>query len=91
VRVTIEFFGVARLRSGVRELQLEFDAEHIPLKQLLHAAAQQLPEWSATCMQGEGLSPGYLANIDGARFVTDPQCRIHDGQAVLILAADAGG
>jgi hypothetical protein len=37
------------------------------------------------------LEAGYRINLDGQRFVTDPQTPISGGQCVLILSADAGG
>jgi hypothetical protein len=37
------------------------------------------------------LRPGYLASIDGERFVRDPAETIVEGNSVLILSAEAGG
>ncbi len=91
MRVTLEFFGVARLRAEVSQLVLEFEAEELPLGEVLAAAGRELPQWADTCLQGTRLAPGYLANIDGEAFVRDPLHHVRHGQTVLILAADAGG
>ena len=39
----------------------------------------------------DGLLHPTLVNLDGERFISDPDTLIHDGQCVLILSADAGG
>jgi hypothetical protein len=37
------------------------------------------------------LKPGYLANVGGRSFITDPRHPLRPQDPVLILSADAGG
>ena len=42
-------------------------------------------------MKGEQLQPGYVANINGQHFVSDPETLLDDHTCLLIMSADAGG
>ena len=82
----IEFFGVPRERAGVPELELHADT----LGQLLAMLAERLPSLSAI-IHDNRLHPAFVANLNGDRFVTDPDTPLRRDDCVLFLSADAGG
>ncbi|HJZ56787.1 MAG TPA: hypothetical protein VKE74_17600 [Gemmataceae bacterium] len=82
-RISVEFYGLARLRAGVAELAVEAGTVRAALE-AVQAAYPQLRVLSDT-----GLSPEFLLSLGGERFTTDlnePLCG-----PLLILGADAGG
>ena len=82
----VEFFGVPRERAGVSELEVHADT----LGQLLGRLAERMPSLSEI-IQRDRLHPAFVANLNGDRFVTEPETPLRAGDSVLILSADAGG
>jgi len=91
--ITVEFFGIARERAGVSRTSIEGEN----LGQVLRGIGARFPRFRKTCLaagthdDGGSLSFGYCANLNGDRFVSDPQTTLRDGDTLLILSADAGG
>jgi len=85
--VRVEFYGIARRRSGVESL----DVEAANLGELFAQVAERLPALSTTCFANGRLKDGYLANINGQQFASAVETPLDDGDTVLILSADAGG
>ena len=82
----VEFFGVPRERAGVSALEVHADT----LGQLLDTLARRMPSLSEI-IEDDRLHPAFIANLNGDRFVTDPQTPLRAGDSGLILSADAGG
>jgi sulfur-carrier protein len=89
--IRVEFFGIARERAGESELTLELQPSQLSLGDVLKQVALRMPKLGQELIAGGGLHLSLTANIDGTRFVRDPQTIICDGQTLLILSADAGG
>jgi molybdopterin converting factor small subunit len=85
--VNVELFGIPRARAGVAATTAEGDC----LGDALADLAARFPELAATCIDGRALRPGYTANLDGERFITDPATRLVDGDRLMLLSLDAGG
>ncbi len=49
------------------------------------------PAWAAECLEHGKLRDSFSANVDGDRFVREPDTIIKAGQSLLIMSADAGG
>ena len=93
MRVTVEFFGIPRQRAGCATLEFSLE-EHrtsATLGEILEVLAEQLPRFAQDCLIENRLRAGYIANISGQRFITDPATVITEGETLLILSADAGG
>ncbi len=88
--IRVEFFGLARQRAGVGEMQIEPAATSMRLRDVLVEVARRLPNFAAYVCAGR-LDPVLAANLDGHRFVSEPDALIEDGQSLLLLSADAGG
>ena len=82
----VEFLGVPRQRAGIPAIEIQ--AEN--LGQLLGTLAAKIPSLSEL-MNGNRLHSSFVANVNGDRFVSDPETVLEQDDCVLILSADAGG
>jgi molybdopterin converting factor small subunit len=83
--LVVEFFGIPRQRAGVASIVLgehELPATLGHLWSDLHTRFPQLEP---------ALSPHVAINLDGLRFVQDPQVTLRGVTHVLVMSADAGG
>lgn len=85
--ITVELYGIPRVRAGVPAVAVMGQR----LGEVLIAIAERFPSLGDTCLTGDRLRPGYVANLNGQRFVTDPSTPLAAGDCVLIMSADAGG
>ena len=85
--VRVEFYGIVRQRAGAAVA--EFEAA--TLGEALAELECRFPTLAGHCLAGGRLRAGYLANINGARFTTDPAVELHPNDTILLLSADAGG
>ena len=85
--IQVEFYGIPRRRAGVATTTVSGES----LGDVLRALERQLPGLQGTCIDEGKLLPGFVANLAGNNFITDPDTQLADGEALLILSADAGG
>ena len=85
--VQVEFFGIPRQRAGVPSALVTGQR----LGEILYELSTIFPKLAETCVDGRRLRPGFVANLNGERFVTDPETALDPGDCLLILTADAGG
>jgi hypothetical protein len=85
--VRIEFYGIPRQRAGVATI----DVQASNLGAALVEAGRLLPGFGRACLEGNRLRAGYLANVGGRTFTTDPATSLMPDETVLILSADVGG
>jgi len=82
----VEFFGVPRQRAGISELEVHADT----LGHLLGTLAARIPSLGELIVV-DRLQSSFVANLNGAQFVSDPGTPLGEDDRVLILSADAGG
>jgi molybdopterin converting factor small subunit len=82
----VEFLGVSRERAGVAEADIQAET----LGRLLGTLAARMPRL-AELITVDRLHPSLAANLNGERFISDPETPLRDEDHVLILSADAGG
>ena len=89
---TVELFGAARLLAKTREISLSLP-EEATLAQVFSALAGRVPVLVGRVINADGgsLFSGYTCNINGLDFVRAPSAKIHSGDKIFILSADAGG
>jgi molybdopterin converting factor small subunit len=87
MHVRVEFYGVVRHRAGIAGLTVSGET----LGDVVRAIRAACPALASICRADGRLETGTLANLDGLRFVTDPDTPIRQGGVVLILSADVGG
>lgn len=85
--IRVEFYGIPRQRAGVAATT----ANSGPLADVIEDLALRFPKLAETCFSENGLAAGYVANLRGDRFLTNPQTNIAAGETLIILSADAGG
>mgnify|MGYP002622511648 CR=1 FL=1 len=85
--VKVELFGIARARAGRAEVQVEAATLGEALAQL----AARCPSLAGEVVRGERLTEGWLASLNGERFVAEPGTPVSPGDTLLVLGAQAGG
>ena len=85
--ITVEFYGIARRRAGVEQIEIEAAT----LGEALQNLAVRLPTFAADCLTDGQLSGSFLANRNGCEFLTNTDEPLNDGDSLLILSADVGG
>jgi molybdopterin synthase sulfur carrier subunit len=85
--ITIELYGVPRLRAGRGRVTLEAQT----LGEALLGLGRECPGLEGTVLRLGIVQAAYRLNLNGDRFVSDPETRLTEGDALLLLAADAGG
>ena len=85
--VNVEFYGIPRSRTKVASAS----ATGATLGEILLDLATRFPALRESCMDGSALKPGFVANLRGDRFVSDPNTMLQEGDWLLLLSMDAGG
>jgi molybdopterin converting factor small subunit len=92
LHLTVELFGVARLKAKIDRLVLSLPSG-AKLADALLALAEVCPNLVGTVIAPDQRSflAGYACNLNGVEFVRTLDTPIQDGDQVLILSSDAGG
>lgn len=85
--ITVEFFGIPRARAGVPMTT----AAGNTLGDVLINLSKRFPDLARSCIDHDRLKPGFVANIGGDQFVSDPVMLLAEDAVLLILSQDAGG
>jgi molybdopterin converting factor small subunit len=85
--VTVEFFGIPRLRAGRAELTVAAAT----VGEALAAVERACPELRGLVQPDGRIAPHYLLSLDGQQFVIGPGTQLAPGERLLLLSADAGG
>ncbi|MBK7827261.1 MoaD/ThiS family protein [Nannocystis sp.] len=85
--VTVELYGLPRLRAGAERCELAPGR----LRELLAALAAALPGLVPDILRDGGLSEHALLAVDGRDLLTDPEAQIPDGAVLVLISAQAGG
>jgi molybdopterin converting factor small subunit len=85
--ITIELFGIPRLRAGTGRLHLEAAS----LAAALRALGRACPALDGPVIAGEVLHPAYRACLNGEHFISDPATPLASGDVLLVMSADVGG
>jgi molybdopterin converting factor small subunit len=85
--VTIELFGVPRVRTGRREVVVEAST----VAEAIVALERACPELAQHVVTNGQLVPAYRVSLNGLQFVTDLATPLGAGDSLVLVAADAGG
>ena len=85
--VTIELYGVPRMRAGRDEVTVEA----VCLGDALAALGRECPVLAPSVVDGQRLQPSYVVAINGVQFTSDAKHLLRDGDAIVLLSSDAGG
>jgi molybdopterin converting factor small subunit len=86
-KITIELYGLARLRAGCARVDVFAD----DLAGALGALVQRCPALEPEVIREGLLRESFLASRNGERFLPDAATPLSAGDTVLILSAQAGG
>jgi molybdopterin converting factor small subunit len=89
--IHVEFYGIARHRAGVAQLEIEIAKSSCTLADVLTQVEQRLPALRGDCITDGRLTTTLSANLNGDQFISDPDTPIPNGASLLIVSADAGG
>jgi molybdopterin converting factor small subunit len=85
--ITIELFGVPRLRAGREAVAVEAAS----LGEALSALAEACPALDPAVVSAGRLSPYYLVAKNGLHVTADPATPLAPGDVLVLLSAEAGG
>ena len=84
----VELFGIPRHLSGVEAVDV---ATADTLGAVLLAVGKHLPVLEGPVLVRGTLQAGYLTNLNGRQFVSDPATPLQATDVVLIVSSDMGG
>lgn len=85
--ITIELFGIPRLRAGREVVAVEAAS----LGQAFRELGAACPSLEPSVVERGQLKAHYRAAINGTIITADPAAPLVDGDVVILLSADAGG
>lgn len=85
--VTVELYGVPRLRAGASRVEVPAGT----LAAVLRALASALPGLAPDIVHDGRLTEHALVAVDGREIVADPELMIADGTVLVLISAAAGG
>ena len=91
MQIQVEFYGIPKHRAGVETVTVATESGSISLGEVITDLTGRFPALAEACFNGVGLREGFVANVDGQRFVNDPSFVIQSDSPLLIMSADAGG
>ena len=89
--VHVELFGIPRSRAGCARVSIETSNDEVRLGDVILDLGARYPALAEECFHGNRLRDGYVANLQGDRFVTESDTTLHSGDCLLIMSADSGG
>jgi hypothetical protein len=87
IMIAFEFYGVPRLRAGMKRLQLEASS----LGQALRELGRACPTLEGGVLRDGTIQEAYKLSLNGERFISDPETPLTEGDVLLLLSADVGG
>jgi molybdopterin converting factor small subunit len=85
--LTIELFGVPRIRAGSPSVTLSASCVGEALREL----ARICPTLDGSVVRDGAIHPAYRLSLNGERFVSDLATPLADGDVLLLMSADVGG
>ena len=85
--VRVEFFGIVRRWAETDQTQLEAD----DLAEAIGKLRRLFPRLDGLCIDENGFLPGFIANLNGRQFVSDPSITLAENDCLLIMSVDVGG
>ena len=87
MNVTFEFYGVARLRAGRQRVSVQGDT----LGAAIAALGRACPDLAGPVLEAGRLSHHFRLSLNGRAFISDPTHPLSEGDALILMSAEAGG
>ena len=90
--IKVEFFGTAKLATGIREVELVLPME-TSRREFVRALADACPKLVDQVIREDlcDLQEGYVLNRNGLAFLAGDVVAVSPGDSLLILSSQAGG
>ena len=90
--VTVEFYGIPRLKTEVPTVSLQAES----LQEVFEQLAESFPLFESHCLLRSedgawGLKKSFLMSRNGLTFDHSQKNELQDQDTIMILSADAGG
>ncbi|MSP23802.1 MAG: MoaD/ThiS family protein [Myxococcales bacterium] len=85
--VKVELFGVARVRAGASEIEVEAATLGEAFVQL----AARFPALVPSVLEGGRLAATFAVALNGQTFTADAELQLADGDTLVVISANAGG
>lgn len=91
-RIVVELFGMARITSGRRDVEVELPP-HGGMESIVEALADACPALVGIAISEDRVSllDSYTFNLNGKTFVSDEDSRLREGDRLLLFSSLAGG
>ena len=92
INIHVEFFGSARILTGLRETQISIPKQST-LKDLTHALSDICPELIGEVILADrsGLQKSYVFNVNGVSFISNEPLNLTNNDVILLFSSQAGG
>ena len=92
VEIQVELFGLARIVSGRRHVQVSVPG-HASTRDVAAQLGEKCPELLGKVILEDhsGLQESYTLNLNGTSFVCDDQLDLKSGDTILLFSSQAGG
>jgi molybdopterin converting factor small subunit len=85
--ISIELYGVPRLRAGTNLMRVEAST----VGQALAELGRICPALENSVLRQGTLHEAFQLSLNCERFVSDPQTALQQGDVLVLLSADVGG
>jgi molybdopterin converting factor small subunit len=85
--ISVELYGVPRLRAGTNLMRVEATT----IGQALAELGRLCPALEDSVLRHGTLHEAFQLSLNGDRFVSDPRTPLQNGDVLLLLSADVGG
>ena len=92
INVRVELFGLARILSGRRQVDISMP-EECYAKDVVRVLAETCSELVGTVLLEDrsGLQESYTFNLNGTSFICDQRIHLKTGDEILLFSSQAGG
>jgi molybdopterin converting factor small subunit len=92
MKLTVEFFGLPRRLTGVKECQLEF-GDDADLHDVIMELGQKFPclAEEKIIVRGRELAQSFMFSINGTQMVQNLGTRLADNDRLLLISTISGG
>ncbi len=94
MRILVEFTGIPRVVTGVKQIPLEFQ-DGVTYREIVRQLGKLYPQLIGEVLQpdGETFQPSNMLNLNGQRMIQPAQMNEspHDGDRLILMSILAGG
>ncbi len=92
IEILVEFFGSARMITGVKEVRLDIPTHH-KIEDIVCSLAKRFPELidQVIKINRQELQESYIFNLNGLSFLRNDSFQLKPDDRLLLFSNQAGG